>query len=57
LGELFNVQADVSSTVMLAAAGVLTMGMHSFFRLDHEVWKNPPCLFVFPLSEIEHPSL
>ena len=40
LGELFNVKADVSSKVMLAAVVTLTMEDAQFFGLDYEVWKT-----------------
>jgi hypothetical protein len=57
LEELFNVKADVSSKVMLAAVLTLTMEDAQFFRVGLRGLENPPCLFVFPLSEIEHPNL
>ena len=57
MGELFNVKADVSSKVMLAAVVTLTMEDAQFFRVGLRGLETHHVIFVFPLSEIEHPNL
>jgi hypothetical protein len=57
LGELFKVQVDFY-TGRLAESATLTMGgCMRFFAGWMTRFGNPPYLFTFPLSEIEHPNL
>ena len=56
LGEV-NIEADVSSKKMLSAVAVLTMEDARFFRVGLRGLETHHVIFVFPLSEIEHPNL